>query len=49
MADIERHAILKTYEAAGGSTARTAEILGISVRKVRYKLNEYAGTPTEEP
>lgn len=42
MADIERYAILKTYEHTGGSTARTAEVLGISVRKVRYKLRDYA-------
>lgn len=41
LAEIERHAILSTLEAASGSTARTAEILQISVRKVRYKLVEY--------
>jgi two-component system, NtrC family, response regulator HydG len=39
--DIERFAILKTYEAAGGSTSETAEVLDISVRKVQYKLKEY--------
>ncbi|MBH23845.1 MAG: transcriptional regulator, partial [Myxococcales bacterium] len=43
LADIERYAILKTWEATG-TTARTAEVLGISVRKVRYKLKEY-GSP----
>jgi DNA-binding NtrC family response regulator len=39
--EIERYAILSTLEACGGSTARTAEILGISIRKVQYKLHEY--------
>ena len=39
--DIERFAILKTYEAAGGNSAETSRILGISVRKVQYKLKEY--------
>jgi two-component system, NtrC family, response regulator HydG len=41
LADIERHAILRTLEAASGSTAKTAQVLQISVRKVRYKLVEY--------
>ena len=26
----------------GGSTSRAAEILGISVRKIQYRLKEYA-------
>lgn len=39
--DIERYAILQTYEATGGSTSETAQILDISVRKVQYKLKEY--------
>ncbi len=41
LAELERHAILKTYEATGGSSSETAEILGISVRKVQYRLKEY--------
>ena len=41
MAAIERHAILKTLEHTGGSTSRAAEILGISARKIQYKLHEY--------
>ncbi len=40
--DIEREAILRTLEKVGGSTARAAEILGISVRKIQYRLREYA-------
>ncbi|RDV37364.1 sigma-54-dependent Fis family transcriptional regulator [Bradymonadaceae bacterium TMQ3] len=41
LAEIERHALLRTYEATGGSSAETAEMLGISVRKVQYRLREY--------
>jgi two-component system response regulator HydG len=45
MAQLERHAILTTLEAAGGSTSKAAEILGISVRKIQYKLQEYGAAP----
>jgi DNA-binding NtrC family response regulator len=45
MDDIERYAILKTMESAGGSTGKAAEILGISVRKIQYKLQEYSAAP----
>ena len=45
MDEIERYAITKTLEATGGSTSRAAEILGISVRKIQYKLHEYEGAP----
>jgi DNA-binding NtrC family response regulator len=41
LAEIERHAILKTLEQTGGSTSQAAEILGISPRKIQYKLHEY--------
>lgn len=41
LADLERYAILKTYEYTGGNTKRTADMLGISVRKIQYKLKEY--------
>ena len=40
--DLERWAILKTLEACGGSTSKAAMILGISARKVQYKLHEYS-------
>ena len=46
MAELEKHAILRTLEHTGGSTSRAAEILGISVRKIQYKLREY--TPDAE-
>jgi two-component system response regulator HydG len=45
MGDIERFAILKTLEAQGGSTSKAAEVLGISVRKIQYKLQEYGASP----
>ncbi|MBI5070902.1 MAG: sigma-54-dependent Fis family transcriptional regulator [Deltaproteobacteria bacterium] len=43
LAEIEREAILRTLEEVAGSTARAAHILGISVRKIQYKLKEYRG------
>ncbi|BDG04486.1 sigma-54-dependent transcriptional regulator [Anaeromyxobacter oryzae] len=39
--EIEREAILRTLEQCNGSTARAAEILGVSVRKIQYRLKEY--------
>ncbi len=39
--DLERYAILKTLEACGGSTSKAAMILGVSTRKIQYKLHEY--------
>jgi two-component system response regulator HydG len=41
IAELERYAILKTLEHTGGSTSRAAEILGISTRKIQYRLREY--------
>ncbi len=54
MAELERYAILKTLEHVGGSTRRAAEILGISTRKIQYRLNEYrerdpSGVPAVRP
>jgi DNA-binding NtrC family response regulator len=46
--EIEREAILRTLEMVGGSTSRAAEILGISVRKIQYRLKEYATGATGE-
>lgn len=40
--DIERESILRTLEMVDGSTSRAAEVLGISVRKIQYRLKEYA-------
>jgi DNA-binding NtrC family response regulator len=45
MDELERYAILKTMESVGGSTGKAAELLGISVRKIQYKLQEYNSAP----
>lgn len=41
LAMIEREAILRTVESVGGSTSRAAKVLGISPRKIQYKLKDY--------
>ena len=41
MAELERYAILKTIEASDGSTTRAAELLGISIRTIQYRLHQY--------
>jgi two-component system NtrC family response regulator/two-component system response regulator HydG len=41
LAELEREAILRTLEAVSGSTSRAAAMLGISPRKIQYKLKEY--------
>jgi DNA-binding NtrC family response regulator len=48
IADLEKYAILKTLEACGGSTSKAAMILGVSTRKIQYKLHEY-GAPSGDP
>jgi two-component system, NtrC family, response regulator HydG len=40
--ELERYAILTTLEANGGSTVKAAATLGISVRKIQYRLQQYA-------
>jgi DNA-binding NtrC family response regulator len=42
--DLERFAILRTLEACKGSTSKAATILGISPRKIQYKLHEYGSS-----
>jgi DNA-binding NtrC family response regulator len=49
LAQLERHAILKTLEHTGGSTSRAAEILGISTRKIQYRLREYQDGGSSHP
>lgn len=39
--EVEKEAILRTLEHAGGSTTMAAKILNMSVRKIQYKLKEY--------
>jgi len=41
LAEIERVAILRTLEAVAGSTSRAASVLGISTRKIQYRVREY--------
>jgi DNA-binding NtrC family response regulator len=41
IAEIEREAIVRTLEAVSGSTSRAAAMLGISPRKIQYKVKEY--------
>jgi DNA-binding NtrC family response regulator len=41
MAELERMAILQTLDAVGGSTAKAADMLGISRRKIQYRLKEW--------
>ena len=49
LSEIEREAILRTLELVDGSTVRAAEVLGISVRKIQYRLKEYAETAAPRP
>ncbi|MGE3546214.1 MAG: sigma-54-dependent transcriptional regulator, partial [Kofleriaceae bacterium] len=48
MAELERYAILETLRAVGGSTSKAAEMLGISVRTIQYRLHEYDMVPRSE-
>ncbi len=48
MADLERYAIVETLKSTGGSTSRAAEILGISVRTIQYRLHQYNEAPRSE-
>jgi two-component system, response regulator FlrC len=42
LADIEKEYILRVLEAEGGNRTRTAQVLGISLRGLRYKLKSYS-------
>lgn len=42
LADVEREHILRVLEAEDGNRSRTARVLGISLRGLRYKLKAYA-------
>ena len=42
VADVERELILETLKHCGGNRTHAANILGISIRTLRNKLNEYA-------
>lgn len=51
IADVERHLILDTLAYCFGNRTHAARILGISIRTLRNKLNEYvqAGIAVPEP
>ncbi len=50
LADIEKYAIMETLKATGGSTSKTAEMLGVGVRTIQYRLHEYSSAPrSSEP
>jgi DNA-binding NtrC family response regulator len=48
MAELERYAILETLKATGGSTSKAADILGISVRTIQYRLHQYNEAPRSD-
>src|SRR5262249_51283274 len=48
LAEIERYAILETLKATGGSTSKAADVLGISVRTIQYRLHDYNSAPRSE-
>jgi two-component system response regulator HydG len=55
LGELEKHAILMTLEACGGATKQAAEMLGMSPRKIQYKLQEWGvtfrrttATPTDQ-
>lgn len=47
MAEIEKVALLKTLEAVRGSVPKAAELLGISIRTIQYRLKEWNVDRTE--
>jgi DNA-binding NtrC family response regulator len=51
VADVERDLILDTLDHVLGNRTHAANILGISIRTLRNKLNEYAadGVPIPPP
>ena len=48
MAEIEKYAIVEALKAAGGSTSKAAEMLGISTRTVQYRLHQYQAAPRSD-
>ncbi len=44
LAELERVAIMQTLEAVDGSTAKAAELLDVSRRKIQYRLKEWGLT-----
>ena len=48
LAELERYAILETMKAAGGSTSKAADMLGISARTIQYRLHQYNEAPRSD-
>ncbi|MEZ4400224.1 MAG: sigma-54 dependent transcriptional regulator [Kofleriaceae bacterium] len=48
LAQLERFAILETLRATGGSTSKAADMLGVSVRTIQYRLHEYNAAPRSD-
>ena len=42
MKEIEKKVILETLQTTNGSKSKAAEILGISTRKIEYKIKEWS-------
>ncbi len=49
MEELEKVAILRTLAAVDGSTSRAADILGISVRKIQYRMREWRQEAEKQP
>ena len=49
VADVERDLIIETLKHCLGNRTHAANILGISIRTLRNKLNEYSGDGTPVP
>jgi len=49
VADVERQLILDTLDHCLGNRTHAAKLLGISIRTLRNKLNEYAGAGIAVP
>ncbi|MBX3251162.1 MAG: sigma-54-dependent Fis family transcriptional regulator [Myxococcales bacterium] len=47
MAEVERMVIERTLDAVGGSTAKAADVLGVSRRTIQYRLKEWRGGELE--
>jgi len=44
MKEIEKKVILETLQATHGSKSKAAKILGISTRKIEYKIKEWSNS-----
>ena len=47
MQELEKYAIIETLKSVGGSTSKAAKVLGISVRKIQYRLRDWKLRPAQ--